>query len=177
MYRNGAGIVVTKKKTIENEYPIRLDNFEWDSLHLDISLVAHEKDYTTKCNAYNRGFLVILSEPGSTVNGKSAIIRGSSSQYTWIPIEPKLIQTSEALRSYSPNQRGCVFNNERQLKFFKIYTEENCVSECVAKYMESECGCVYFYMPSMQLYFVSMQSIIGMIFILQGMRIHKFVMQ
>lgn len=65
-----------------------------------------------------------------------------------IKLKPTLIMTSETLRSYDPNVRGCLFNSESHLRFFKTYTQNNCETECLANYTNKKCGCVKFSMPS-----------------------------
>lgn len=44
-------------------------------------------------------------------------------------------------------RRGCYFNSERQLQFFKIYTETNCWLECLTNFTLFYCGCTFYYMP------------------------------
>lgn len=44
--------------------------------------------------------------------------------------------------------RQCFFGNERQLKYFKTYTQRNCEMECVSDYITKKCGCARFSMPS-----------------------------
>lgn len=45
-------------------------------------------------------------------------------------ITPEIIRTDDDLRSYTPEQRGCHFENERKLKYFQVYTRRNCEFEC-----------------------------------------------
>lgn len=66
-----------------------------------------------------------------------------------IMVKAKLVSTSEELRGYEPNQRGCFYSSERKLHYFKIYTENNCETECLANFTRLQCGCVRFSMPSM----------------------------
>lgn len=51
-----------------------------------------------------------------------------------ISVIPKLIYTSKQLRGYSPEQRKCFFNSERKLRFYKIFSRNNCEWECLSKY-------------------------------------------
>lgn len=62
-------------------------------------------------------------------------------------IKPRLTIASEQSRKYGPSARNCYFNSEYQLKYFKIYTSNNCHEECLSKTIERECGCVKFSMP------------------------------
>ncbi|KAG5671928.1 hypothetical protein PVAND_002096 [Polypedilum vanderplanki] len=51
------------------------------------------------------------------------------------------------IRKYSPKARGCYFDDERKLKFFKTYTRTHCNFECLSNYSLKICGCVKFSMP------------------------------
>lgn len=70
-------------------------------------------------------------------------------------VTPKLIITSLNLNTYSPSVRRCYFNSERQLRFYKQYTQKNCETECLANLTLAECGCVKFAMPSRMHLFLS----------------------
>ena len=65
-----------------------------------------------------------------------------------ILITPEIIRTDEDLKSIDPKQRGCYFKDERQLKFFKVYTRRNCEFECLAGILSanSRLNCTPFYM-------------------------------
>ena len=52
-------------------------------------------------------------------------------------------------------RRKCYLNNEKDLKFFKHYTKNNCEQECLAEETLKACGCVQFYMISMSVSHVS----------------------
>ncbi|XP_069695435.1 pickpocket protein 28-like isoform X2 [Periplaneta americana] len=64
-----------------------------------------------------------------------------------VGIKPRVMTTSESLRSYEPERRRCYFSSERQLRHFSIYTQQNCEMECLTNYTVSECGCAAYYMP------------------------------
>jgi amiloride-sensitive sodium channel len=55
--------------------------------------------------------------------------------------------TSKDLRKFDPDKRGCYFEGERKLKFFKSYTKKQCEFECLANATLKACGCVKFSMP------------------------------
>jgi acid-sensing ion channel, other len=61
-------------------------------------------------------------------------------------ITPEFIRTDEALRSYEPKKRDCYFEDERKLKFFKVYTKQNCEFECFAG-ANFETNCKPFHVP------------------------------
>jgi acid-sensing ion channel, other len=63
-----------------------------------------------------------------------------------ILITPEIIRTDEALKSYKPIERGCFFQGEKELKYFKIYTRRNCELECYAAILLEEVDCIPFHM-------------------------------
>lgn len=60
-----------------------------------------------------------------------------------------MVSSLELQQSCSADQRNCFFDNERQLKFFKIYSKSNCEVECLTNITYKECGCVLYWMPRM----------------------------
>ncbi|KAL1402838.1 hypothetical protein pipiens_005902 [Culex pipiens pipiens] len=64
-----------------------------------------------------------------------------------ISVKPQMITTSDGLRDYAPHRRQCYFNHERRLKYFQVYTQQNCELECITNYTLRSCGCVKFSMP------------------------------
>jgi acid-sensing ion channel, other len=58
-----------------------------------------------------------------------------------IIVQPKLVTTSEALRSYSIAERKCYFSDQRHLKYFERYTQSNCETECEIDFVMEECEC------------------------------------
>jgi acid-sensing ion channel, other len=68
--------------------------------------------------------------------------------YTSIAIVPKVTVTKPELRDFSVEKRQCYFSDERSLRFFRHYTQNNCEIECLANWTLTRCGCLMFYMPS-----------------------------
>jgi amiloride-sensitive sodium channel len=62
-------------------------------------------------------------------------------------LHPKSFRTNENMKKFQPKIRGCYFENERKLKFFKIYTKAHCDLECMTNFTLKFCGCVHFSMP------------------------------
>jgi acid-sensing ion channel, other len=50
-------------------------------------------------------------------------------------ITPEIIKTDENLRSLDTKKRGCYFEGEKKLEYFKVYTRRNCEFECFSKTM------------------------------------------
>jgi amiloride-sensitive sodium channel len=67
--------------------------------------------------------------------------------FTLIAVRPSAVKTTEDLRKYDPQVRHCFFDGERQLRFFRFYTQANCEYECYIRRLLDACGCVAFFMP------------------------------
>ncbi|XP_065161255.1 pickpocket protein 28-like [Atheta coriaria] len=114
---------------------------------MDITLVTYDKDVDYICGDALQGYKILLHHP--------AEIPRVSQQYFWAPlnqaviaaIKPDMMTTSDELRTYPPNKRQCYFPSEHSLRFFTVYTQQNCEIECLANYTYQLCGCVAFYMP------------------------------
>lgn len=136
-----------KTEYTENEYPKRIFAMgRKEALELVLSSYKQDRDFM--CNAQHQGFVFYLNVPGETVEARN-FLQTEFFEDTLVSIKPKLITTSNGLRNYKPMQRGCFFNSERQLRFFKSYTKYNCNIECVTNFTRKICGCVKFSMPSM----------------------------
>lgn len=138
-----------KGESFENEYPLRVDQPGSDA-GLEITLVVHEKDRSTMCTSNDEEFEVFLSMPDEsmdTIYMDISTINVPILTNSIIAMEPELTTTSEELRGYSPNERGCFHNSDRRLNFHKFYSEKNCQLECAANYSIQEHGCVPFFSP------------------------------
>lgn len=114
---------------------------------LRIALQTNEDDFDYGCGGFEQEFRVFLGTPGDSLYNRLPISVpvGEDSQMS---ISTKLITTSDGLRRYTPYQRQCYFDSERPLIFFKEYSEQNCLAECMAKFIKEKCDCVHFSMPS-----------------------------
>lgn len=121
-------------------------NTKADSV-LSTMLATLERDIDYNC-WINQGFKFALTVPGEVPILSRHSFKAQFSMFTKMSIKPNLITTSENLRHYKPQQRGCYFNSERKLHFFKMYTLINCREECVSNFTKKQCGCVIFHMPS-----------------------------
>lgn len=86
--------------------------------------------------------------------------RAPLDQEVVVAIEPDMMTTSEGLRDYDSYYRQCYFANERQLKYFKIYTQRNCEVECLTNYTLKRCGCVSYHMPRESVLFWNKRKIL-----------------
>lgn len=126
-------------------YPRRTSNTSPVGV-LNVNLDYIKKATEFKCSNITAAFRIFLHTPGEIPDYQhpSQIY---ASDVTSISITPELT-TSYGLRSWPPDKRRCFFNFERQLRFYKIYSQRNCEEECLSNYTKSHCGCVLFHMTS-----------------------------
>ncbi|XP_075972075.1 pickpocket protein 28-like [Anticarsia gemmatalis] len=99
------------------------------------------------CNTLNSGLKVYLHHPADLPRSSLYYYAVLNEQVTSMALSFSIITTSDTLRNYDPKVRQCYFNDERYLRYFKIYTANNCKMECLTNYTYASCGCVSFYMP------------------------------
>lgn len=137
-YDNDAGIRTYPKRALFKG--IR------NSLSLSLFTFKEDKEYT--CERGLQGFKVIVHDPTSFPTPSQEYITAPLDQAVTGVIVPSMIKTSDRVRSYSTNRRGCYFQEERYLRYFKVYNTANCQLECQTNFTLNKCGCVHFYMPS-----------------------------
>uniref|UniRef100_T1GJ31 Uncharacterized protein n=1 Tax=Megaselia scalaris TaxID=36166 RepID=T1GJ31_MEGSC len=114
---------------------------------LFLELKGKKIDYDMMCRGPVPGFKILLHTPGEIPQVSRQYLRVPYDQEVLIAIKPKIITTSNGLMGYEPARRQCFFQNEKYLRFFKLYTQNNCEVECIANYTLTRCGCVKFSMP------------------------------
>lgn len=91
-----------------------------------------------------RVFLHLPNEAIKNVMAKSFIIK--IGRQTQVMLTPKMVHSSENLKSIKAEHRRCYFEGEKKLKYFKSYTENNCINECFSNFTLESCGCVSYNM-------------------------------
>lgn len=67
--------------------------------------------------------------------------------YTYdFTITPEIMRSDKDLRNVKPAKRLCYFLGEKNLKYFKSYSQKNCEVECLSDYTYWACKCVAWYM-------------------------------
>ncbi|KAF2890512.1 hypothetical protein ILUMI_15661 [Ignelater luminosus] len=102
-------------------------------------------DAKYSCNAPLSGYKVTLHHPCELPN-MDKHFRLPLNQSVFVAVKPRMITISENLKSYKPEDRKCYLTHERELKFFKSYTQQNCEHECILNATWEHCGCLPFYM-------------------------------
>lgn len=113
----------------------------------NIVLVLNHTNLDFVCRGPVQGFKFLLHTPGEIPRVSKHYFRVPLKQEVLVSIKPNMMTTSPGLRDYSPHRRQCYFNEERRLKYFQVYTQNNCELECLSNYTLTKCGCVKFSMP------------------------------
>ncbi|XP_058827729.1 pickpocket protein 28-like [Topomyia yanbarensis] len=129
-----------------SSYPYRTAVSGYSS-GLAMNLVSNDSYYNHLCGGPIQGLKVLLHSPADYPQVSNKFIRVPINQEVTIAVKPQVITTSEVLRNYAPERRQCFFNHERYLKFFRVYTQDNCELECLTNFTLQYCGCVRFSMP------------------------------
>ncbi|XP_031639512.1 pickpocket protein 28-like [Contarinia nasturtii] len=114
---------------------------------ISLTFVTNKSDIDYKCSGFYGEFKVIFTTPGDALKVSSNYIQLQHSEATRILIKPELSTTSDNIRRYTSDQRKCFYQSERQLAFFRIYSQINCEEECLTNFTRNGCGCVKFSMP------------------------------
>ncbi|KAL3273909.1 hypothetical protein HHI36_015336 [Cryptolaemus montrouzieri] len=117
---------------------------------LSLLLYLYQQDLDYFCQGV-QGFKILLHHPATIPLVGTPYFRASLQQVTVVSMKPDLMTTSESLRGYDPYKRQCYFSHERNLLYYKSYTQENCNAECISNYTYIKCGCVAYHMPHMKL--------------------------
>ncbi|XP_061399072.1 pickpocket protein 28-like [Musca vetustissima] len=130
-------------------YPSRvLSSGSESGLQIYLQSFPQELDFT--CNGAVQGFKILLHSPDETPSVAKHFVRISGGKEILIAVKPKMITTSKDIAAYDPEKRRCFLSTDRQLRFYKIYNQDNCERECLTNFTYSQCGCVRFSMPHTQ---------------------------
>ncbi|XP_055309664.1 uncharacterized protein LOC129573300 [Sitodiplosis mosellana] len=127
-------------------YPYRV-NGAGPRTGLTTELKLYDRDLDVLCRGSVHGFRILLHSAAEVPQVSTYYFHLPLEQEISVSVKPQIITTSVDLQRYKPHQRQCFFGSERQLRFFKVYTQRNCELECHTNFTKSECGCVKFSMP------------------------------
>ncbi|XP_061393667.1 pickpocket protein 28-like [Musca vetustissima] len=99
------------------------------------------------CREASQGYKLLLHSPDDVPQVSKHFLHIPMNEETTIAVLPSMMTTSKAIAKYSPEKRQCYMAKERQLRFFQVYTENNCELECLTNFTLHRCGCVKFSMP------------------------------
>ncbi|XP_029721589.2 pickpocket protein 28-like [Aedes albopictus] len=114
---------------------------------LAIVLKTRKNDKEFLCDGPNDGFQVSLHPPDEYKTTSNRIFRLPFQQALLLTVRPQLTTISRELKKHDHSRRQCYFNDERYLRFFKIYNSHNCNLECFANLTDKDCHCDTFSRP------------------------------
>ncbi|XP_018335267.1 pickpocket protein 28 [Agrilus planipennis] len=114
---------------------------------LSILLRAYDYDLDYICRGPVQGFKINLHHPAEYPLVSQQYFRAPLNQEVIVAVKPDMMTTSDGLKDYEPHRRQCYFPSERELRFFKVYTQQNCEIECLTNYTLKACDCVGYHMP------------------------------
>ncbi|CAH1959276.1 unnamed protein product [Acanthoscelides obtectus] len=112
-----------------------------------VLMKTRKSDIEYECPMGESGYRVILHFPSCYPDVTENHFTVPLGQSVTGVIIPHMIKTSEGVKRFHPQTRDCYFQSERPLKYFKVYTQANCLLECKTNYTLDICGCVGFHMP------------------------------
>ncbi|XP_063377653.1 pickpocket protein 28-like [Cydia fagiglandana] len=115
----------------------------------DLRVILREQttDRDGLCYGINHGYKVYLQHPADMPQSSLYYYAALPEQTSSFAVKFSVTNTSNTLVNYPPKIRQCYFPEERQLKYFRTYTPNNCRLECMSDYTFDSCGCVWFHMP------------------------------
>ncbi|EZA54394.1 pickpocket protein 28 isoform X1 [Ooceraea biroi] len=115
------------------------------SYGLTLALDAETDEYY--CGFTSAGFKMLLHSPVETpkiADFSFAIMPGKE---TRVILKPRISVANSRIIAIQQKKRKCYFTAERKLRYYRTYTQRNCVLECEANFTQEMCGCVQYYMP------------------------------
>ncbi|XP_050521251.1 pickpocket protein 28-like [Daktulosphaira vitifoliae] len=140
--------------TPEDGYPLNtpINYTPWRPLgagnHLGLTIVLDAEVDEYYCSSeVSYGFKVMLHNPVETPKISSFGSYIPPGQETSVEIHPSVGMATPTLASILKEKRQCVYSAEKRLRFYRTYTQRNCMMECEANFTLKFCQCVMYYMP------------------------------
>lgn len=131
----------------KHNYPRRIYLSGADNA-LIVVFFTNKLDLNYSCRDFTlQGMRVTLHMPSRIPQPSEIFFPIGKNRLTTAAVIPALTKTTADVKAYDPHKRNCYFSKERNLKFFKVYSQMNCNFECFTNYTIQECGCTQFHMP------------------------------
>ncbi|XP_076240811.1 pickpocket protein 28 [Calliopsis andreniformis] len=113
---------------------------------LTLVLDADVAEYYCSSSA-SVGFKMLLHNPVETPKIAEFAFTVTPGEETRVIVTPRISTASKSIISVPQRKRKCFFTSERKLRYYRTYTQRNCVLECEANFTQKICHCVQYYMP------------------------------
>lgn len=90
---------------------------------------------------------MLLHSPVETPQIADFALTLSPGVETRVIITPHIADADKSILKISPKIRRCYFLNEKKLRYYRTYTQRNCMLECEANFTLKYCACMQYYMP------------------------------
>lgn len=118
---------------------------------LTINLRLNPNDTDFLCGGPVQSFKILLHTNGEVPQVSKYYYRVPVDHDIVMSVRPSIMQTTDTLlTNYNSDRRKCFYDGERQLKFFRKYTQRNCQLDCVARHTVETCKCAKFTMPRLE---------------------------
>lgn len=119
-----------------NAFPFRA--LSGSDVGFNVVLYQKSSDLDFMCKGPVQGYKVKIHSPDEFPRMSTGYQRIPLNSEVLIKVKPEFSSISES--------SNCHSSSTKPLKLFKEYSHTNCVSECLANYLFSQCGCVKFSM-------------------------------
>lgn len=117
-----------------------------EGLVINLRLFTNDTDFL--CGGPVQSFKILLHTNGEVPQMSKYYYRVPLDHDIVMSVRPSLMETTETLiKNYNYVRRKCFYDGERQLEFFRKYTQRNCQLDCVARRTVEICKCAKFTMP------------------------------
>ncbi|XP_050424506.1 pickpocket protein 28-like isoform X2 [Adelges cooleyi] len=124
--------------------PLRINS---SGLRNSVEFVLTQKESSKGCSR-NSGFIAYFHNPSDVPDYSHTSFAFSKGTHSFVQFKTYLSVTDQTLASWTPENRGCYFSDERPLMLTKIYSKTNCYYECQINYTQNICGCTPYYFIS-----------------------------
>ncbi|KAJ2952351.1 hypothetical protein O0L34_g4636 [Tuta absoluta] len=114
---------------------------------LDIIITESVTTNDSLCNVLRNGFTIYVQHPRDHPQATLYYYAAIPDQVSSLALKFNRLSTANSLIDYTAEARQCYFPEDRKLRYFNIYTSNNCRLECQSNYTYQKCGCVWFHMP------------------------------
>ncbi|XP_068914027.1 pickpocket protein 28-like isoform X2 [Tenebrio molitor] len=114
---------------------------------LRVTLKISKAEDFLLCRSFTAGYRVLLHNPIDIPRPSQHHFLVPMNKFVAIAVEPKLLGTHERVRTMPVFKRLCYMDRERNLRYFKWYSQQNCFLECLTDFLLAKCQCVHFSMP------------------------------
>lgn len=147
-------VYVWTANVMDEPNPMKTRSFELGFVASLVDVDDHDPDLYNGNYTYNRynpmsifeGYHLIFHDPKELPDLNSVHHYTIPGQNLIFWISPHMINIEDSLKDLTINERSCYLEHEKKLKFFQIYSQNNCEQECLSNYTLKLCNCVQFFM-------------------------------